>query len=106
MAIGAVLSQENKPIAFFSKKLCQTMQGQSTYTKEFYAITEAVKKWRQYLLGRREIVYPPDLQDSRTTPCRISLIIYWWPRQYQRHSEEALKYFYMARATEGCCTLC
>ncbi|GKB89525.1 ty3-gypsy retrotransposon protein [Tanacetum coccineum] len=57
MAIGAVLSQENKPIAFFSKKLCQTMQGQSTYTKEFYAITEAVKKWRQYLLGRRFRIY-------------------------------------------------
>ncbi|GJZ65324.1 ty3-gypsy retrotransposon protein, partial [Tanacetum coccineum] len=57
MAIGAVLSQENKPIAFFSKKLCQTMQSQSTYTKEFYAITEAVKKWRQYLLGRRFRIY-------------------------------------------------
>ncbi|GJS67859.1 ty3-gypsy retrotransposon protein [Tanacetum coccineum] len=57
MAIGAVLSQDNKPIAFFSKKLCHTMQGQSTYTKEFYAITEAVKKWRQYLLGRRFRIY-------------------------------------------------
>ncbi|GJY72554.1 ty3-gypsy retrotransposon protein [Tanacetum coccineum] len=57
MAIGAVLSQENKPIAFFSKKLCPTMQGQSTYIKEFYAITEAVKKWRQYLLGRRFCIY-------------------------------------------------
>ncbi|XP_035836073.1 uncharacterized protein LOC118484192 [Helianthus annuus] len=53
VAIGAVLSQNCKPIAFFSKKLCPTMQGHSTYTKELYAITEAIKKWRQYLLGRR-----------------------------------------------------
>nr|GEU33969.1 Ty3/gypsy retrotransposon protein [Tanacetum cinerariifolium] len=57
MAIGAVLSQENKPIAFFSKKLCPTMQGQSTYTKKFYAITGAVKKWRQYLLGCQFCIY-------------------------------------------------
>nr|GEV57119.1 Ty3/gypsy retrotransposon protein [Tanacetum cinerariifolium] len=56
-AIGAVLSQENKPIAFFSKKLCSNMQDQSTYTKEFYAVTEAVKKWRQYLLGHRFRIY-------------------------------------------------
>lgn len=47
VAIGAVLSQNNKPIAFFSKKLCPTMQYQSTYTKELFAITESVKKWRQ-----------------------------------------------------------
>ncbi|XP_076928272.1 uncharacterized protein LOC143592185 [Bidens hawaiensis] len=52
-AIGAVLSQNQQPISFFSKKVCPTMQMQSTYTKELYAITEAVKKWRQYLLGRR-----------------------------------------------------
>nr|GFB38121.1 Ty3/gypsy retrotransposon protein [Tanacetum cinerariifolium] len=41
----------------YSKKLCQTMRGQSTYTKEFYAITKAVKKWRQYLLGHRFRIY-------------------------------------------------
>ncbi|KAJ0483369.1 putative nucleotidyltransferase, Ribonuclease H [Helianthus annuus] len=52
-AIGAVLSQNNRPVAFYSKKLCPTMQAQSTYTKELYAITESVRKWRQYLLGRR-----------------------------------------------------
>lgn len=33
------------------------MQEQSTYTKELYAITESVKKWRQYLLGRRFRIY-------------------------------------------------
>lgn len=29
------------------------MQANSTYVRELYAITEAVKKWRQYLLGPR-----------------------------------------------------
>lgn len=41
--IGAVLSQVEKPIAFFSKKLCPCMQAASTYVRELYAITEAIK---------------------------------------------------------------
>ncbi|GKC24457.1 ty3-gypsy retrotransposon protein [Tanacetum coccineum] len=68
MAIGAVLSQENKPIAFFSKKLCQTMQGQSTYTKEFYAITEASpeqQKWVTKLLGYDfKVLYKPGRENT------------------------------------------
>lgn len=55
--IGAVLSQSDKPIAFFSKKLCPSMQVACTYVWELYAITEAIKKWRQYLLGRRFRVF-------------------------------------------------
>lgn len=51
-AIGAVLSQGAQPLAFFSKKLCPQMQAASAYDREMLAITEAVKKWRQYLLGR------------------------------------------------------
>nr|GEU32282.1 Ty3/gypsy retrotransposon protein [Tanacetum cinerariifolium] len=53
VAIGAVLSQNDKPISFFSKKLSDRMQANSTYIRELYAITEAIKKWRQYLLGRK-----------------------------------------------------
>ncbi|GKC22079.1 ty3-gypsy retrotransposon protein [Tanacetum coccineum] len=49
--IGAVLFQKDKPIAFFSKKLSPRMRSSSTYIRELYAITEAVKKWRHYLLG-------------------------------------------------------
>lgn len=51
VAIGAVLSQNVHPIAFLSKKMCPRMSASSTYVRELFAITEAVKKWRQYLLG-------------------------------------------------------
>ncbi|XP_058757342.1 uncharacterized protein LOC131630580 [Vicia villosa] len=52
VAIGAVLSQSGHPLAFFSKKMCQRLQAASVYVREMYAIYEAVKKWRQYLVGR------------------------------------------------------
>ncbi|KAH0670700.1 hypothetical protein KY290_026097 [Solanum tuberosum] len=51
--IGAVLCQDSHPIAFFSQKLSSRMQAASTYNREMFAITQAVQKWRQYLLGRR-----------------------------------------------------
>ena len=51
VSIGAILSQEGHPLAFFSKKLCQKMQNNSVYVREMLAITEAVKKWRHYLIG-------------------------------------------------------
>lgn len=51
MGIGGVLMQEGQPLAFFSKNLCPKLQAASTYVRELYAVTEAVGKWRQYLLG-------------------------------------------------------
>ena len=54
--IGAVLMQQEHPISYFSKKLSLRIQQASAYVRELYAITEAVKKWRQYLLGRRFII--------------------------------------------------
>jgi len=42
-AIGAVLSQEGHPLAFFSKKRCPRMQAASTYVREMYADTESIK---------------------------------------------------------------
>ena len=50
--IGAVLSQNGKPIAFFSKALSPKHQALSVYEKEMLAILIAVKKWNAYLLGR------------------------------------------------------
>lgn len=51
IGIGAVLSQGHHPIAYFSKKLSPQMQNKSAYVREFYAVTEAVNKFRHYLFG-------------------------------------------------------
>jgi hypothetical protein len=37
-AIGAVLSQEDRPIAYFSENMDEAKVKYSTYDKEFYAI--------------------------------------------------------------------
>ncbi|XP_070001858.1 uncharacterized protein [Nicotiana sylvestris] len=50
--IAAILSQRGHPVAYFSQKLCPRMQQASTYVREMLAITQAVSKWRQYLLKR------------------------------------------------------
>lgn len=42
---------------FFSKKMCLRVQAASVYDREMYAITESVKKWRLYLLGRHFRIY-------------------------------------------------
>ncbi|WKA08976.1 hypothetical protein VitviT2T_026656 [Vitis vinifera] len=51
--IGAVLTQQNRPIAYMSRALGITKQTWSIYAKEMLAIVEAIRLWRPYLLGRK-----------------------------------------------------
>ncbi|KAE8681600.1 hypothetical protein F3Y22_tig00111311pilonHSYRG00063 [Hibiscus syriacus] len=53
VGIGVVLTQEGKPLACFTQKLCPRLQNSSAYSREMYAITQAVGKWQQYLVGRK-----------------------------------------------------
>ncbi|MCI34801.1 RNA-directed DNA polymerase (Reverse transcriptase), partial [Trifolium medium] len=48
--IGAVLMQQRKPIAFFSKALSDGNLSKSVYEKELMALVLAIQHWRHYLL--------------------------------------------------------
>ncbi|PKU60243.1 hypothetical protein MA16_Dca024105 [Dendrobium catenatum] len=48
--IGAVLTQDNRPVEFFSEKLCSSRQRWSVYEQELYAVIRALKQWEHYLL--------------------------------------------------------
>lgn len=50
-AVGAVLSQDGKPITFISKTLSSTEQNYATNEKELYAIVWALRNLRNYLYG-------------------------------------------------------
>lgn len=52
IGLGAVLSQNGHPIAFFSQKLSARAQAKSIYERQLMAIVLSVQKWR-LLLGRK-----------------------------------------------------
>ena len=50
-AISAVLSQDDRPVEFLSKKLNPAEKNYPTHDKEFLAIVAALKEWKHYLQG-------------------------------------------------------
>jgi hypothetical protein len=62
VAIGEIFSQDNRHVEYFSENFNDTKNKYSTYDKEFYAILQALNKWRHYLVPKVFFLYS-DNQD-------------------------------------------
>ncbi|MCH88050.1 RNA-directed DNA polymerase (Reverse transcriptase) [Trifolium medium] len=54
--IGAILMQNRRPIAYFSKALGVRNLTKSAYEKELMAVVLSIQHWRPYLIGRKFLV--------------------------------------------------
>ncbi|MCH80642.1 retrotransposon protein, partial [Trifolium medium] len=54
--IGAILMQDKRPLAYYSKALGIRNLTKSAYEKELMAVVLAIQHWRPYLLGRKFLV--------------------------------------------------
>ncbi|GJS65037.1 putative nucleotidyltransferase, ribonuclease H [Tanacetum coccineum] len=57
VAIGGVLSQGGRPVAYFSEKLTEPKSRYTTYDLEFYAVVQTVKHWRHYLFHKEFVLF-------------------------------------------------
>ena len=55
--LGAVVSQNNKPIAFYTRKLNPAQTRYTTTERELLAIVETLKEFRNILLGQSITIY-------------------------------------------------
>ncbi|GKF55639.1 putative mitochondrial protein, partial [Tanacetum coccineum] len=82
IGLGAVLQQNDHPIAYLSKFLAPKHQLLSTYEKEYLAVLLALEKWRGYLLDIHFVIKTDHyslkyLLDQRiTTPAQMN----WLPK--------------------------
>jgi hypothetical protein len=57
MQLSAVISQDGKPIAFFSRKLNGAQTWYTTTERELFTIVETLKEFQSILLGMKIVVY-------------------------------------------------
>ena len=71
--LGAVISQDNKPIAFFTRRLSKAQKNYTTTEKELLSIVECLKQFRGILFGypiniysdHKNLVYAATMSESQ-----------------------------------------
>ena len=74
--LGAVISQEDKPIAFYSRKLSSAQTRYTTTERELLSIVEVLKEFRNILLGQ-DLVVHTDHMDLSFKKFKSDCVMRW-----------------------------
>jgi putative transposase len=88
--LGAVITQKNRPIAFFSHKLTEAQQKYSVTEIELLAIVEALKEYRGMLWGQKIKVYIDHQNLMRDALGLNSDRVYHWRLLLEKYSPEII----------------
>ena len=55
--IGGVLTQEKRPIAYFSEKISESQLNYPIYDKELYVLVRVLHEWEHYLRPHEFIIH-------------------------------------------------
>ena len=77
--IDVVLSQDNRPVEFFSEKVCEARSKWSAYELEFFTVVRTLKHWEHYLIQREFVLYT-DHQALKhiNSQASINRMHAWW----------------------------
>jgi hypothetical protein len=88
--LGAVITQDNRPIAFFSRKLSKTQLKYSVTEIELLAIVETLKEFKGMLWGQHIKVYTDHKNLTRDALGLTSDRVYRWQLLLEEYAPEII----------------
>jgi hypothetical protein len=88
--LGAVITQDNRPIAFFSRKFSETQQKYSVTEIEFLALVETLKELKRMLWGQDIKVYTDHKNLTRDALGLTSDRVYCWRLLLEKYAPEII----------------
>ncbi len=88
--LGAVITQDNRPIVFFSRKISETQQKYSVTEIELLAIVETLKEYKGMLWGQNIMVYTDHKNLTRDALGLTSDRVYRWRLLLEEYAPEII----------------
>jgi hypothetical protein len=88
--LGAVITQDNRPMVFFSRKLSKTQQKYSVTEIELLAIVETLKEFKGMLWGQDLKVYTDYINLTRDALGLTSDRVYCWCLLLEEYAPEII----------------